>query len=65
MTSFGVNLPLLSIFLAIMSSIKLEHIPLLKGASNYLEWSRLLLMTLQSNGLWGYIQGDEDKMSPW
>jgi hypothetical protein len=48
-----------------MSTIKLEHVPLLKGASNYPEWSRLLSMTLHSNSLWGHVQGDTDKTSPW
>jgi hypothetical protein len=48
-----------------MLAIKLDHVPLLKGTSNYPEWSCLLSMTLRSSGLWGYVQGDCDKTSPW
>src|SRR5262245_42826696 len=38
-----------------MSSLKLDHIPLLEGAKNYAEWSKTMRHTLLGEDLWRFI----------
>ena len=35
--------------------MKLDHIPILEGSNNYLEWSKAMRYTLQGENLWKYI----------
>jgi hypothetical protein len=39
---------------------KLEHIPLLEGPANALEWFRTMTQTLKAEGVWGHVEGVED-----
>lgn len=48
-----------------MSSLKLEPIPILDGVSNYADWTDAIRSTLQGEGLWGHVGGDDDPLSPW
>jgi gag-polypeptide of LTR copia-type len=42
----------------IMSTIKLDHIELLTGPSNYESWKRGISQVLQGKGYWGHVEGD-------
>ncbi|KAF8955541.1 hypothetical protein BDZ97DRAFT_1764700 [Flammula alnicola] len=45
---------------------KLEHIPLLEGTANALEWFRSMTQTLKAEGVWGHVEGVEnDLTSVW
>ena len=43
-----------------MSTIKLDHIELLTGASNFDGWKRGISQVLQGEGYWGHVEGDAD-----
>jgi hypothetical protein len=45
-----------------MSSLKLEHIPVLEGAKNYAEWAKALRYSLLGEDLWTYITEGKDIM---
>ena len=42
---------------------KLEHIPLLEGTANALEWFRVMTQTLKAEGVWGHVEGVEDDLA--
>lgn len=46
-----------------MSTIKLDHIELLVGSSNYDAWRRGISQVLQGEGYWGHVEGDADVFS--
>ena len=46
-----------------MSTIKLDHIELLTGPSNFESWKRGISQVLQGEGYWGHVEGDEDVYS--
>jgi hypothetical protein len=46
-----------------MSMIKLDHIELLVGSSNYDAWRRGISQVLQGEGYWGHVEGDTDIFS--
>jgi hypothetical protein len=46
-----------------MSTIKLDHIELLVGSSNYDAWRRGISQVLQGEGYWGHVEGDTDIFS--
>jgi hypothetical protein len=46
-----------------MSTIKLDHIELLIGPSNYDAWRRGISQVLQGEGYWGHVEGDTDIFS--
>jgi hypothetical protein len=46
-----------------MSTIKLDHIELLTGASNYESWKRGIGQVLQGEGYWGHVDGDANPYS--
>lgn len=49
-----------------MSSLRLDHIPILEGTSNFPEWRRAMERTLMGEGVWGHAEGEEgDPLSPW
>jgi hypothetical protein len=41
-----------------MSTIKLDHVELLVGTSNYDAWRREVSQVLQGEGYWGHVEGD-------
>jgi hypothetical protein len=41
-----------------MSTIKLDHIELLTGPSNFESWKRGISQVLQGEGYWGHVEGD-------
>ena len=43
-----------------MSTIKLDHIELLTGPSNFDSWKRGISQVLQGEGYWGHVEGDVD-----
>ena len=43
-----------------MSTIKLDHIKLLTGASNFDGWKHGISQVLQGEGYWGHVEGDAD-----
>lgn len=47
----------------IMSTIKLDHIELLAGPSNYDAWRRGISQVLQGEGYWGHVEGDANVFS--
>ena len=42
-----------------MSTIKLDHVPLLESAINFLEWKRFITQVLQAEGYWTHIKGTD------
>ena len=50
---------LLSLASRIMSTIKLNHIPLLESTLNFLEWKRFIIQILQAKGYWTHIEGTD------
>src|ERR1700688_2539137 len=46
-----------------MSTIKLDHIELLIGASNFVIWKRGISQVLQGEGHWGHVEGSPNKFS--
>ena len=46
-----------------MSTIKLDHIELLVGPSNYDAWRRGISQVLQGEGYWGHVEGDPNVFS--
>jgi hypothetical protein len=40
-----------------MSTIKLDHVPLLESAINFPEWRRFITQVLQAEGCWTHIEG--------
>ncbi len=46
-----------------MSTIKLDHIELLVGPSNYDAWRRGISQVLQGEGYWGHVEGDANVFS--
>lgn len=47
-----------------MSSIKLNHIPILKGVAEFTEWKQKMSATLQSLGLWGWVDSNSSADNP-
>lgn len=43
----------------IMSTIKLNHVPLLESAQNLLEWKRFIMQILQAEGYWTHVEGTD------
>jgi hypothetical protein len=43
-----------------MATIKLDHIELLIGSSNFEGWKRGISQVLQGEGYWGHVEGDAD-----
>jgi hypothetical protein len=43
-----------------MAQLKLDHIPVLEGASNYTKWAHSTMRVLQGEGLWSHAEGVED-----
>lgn len=48
-----------------MSTIKLDHVPLLVGSDNFESWKRAIRQVLQGEGYWGHVDGDADVFSPF
>ena len=42
-----------------MSTIKLDHIPLLESGVNFPEWKRFIVQVLQAEGYWTHIEGTD------
>jgi hypothetical protein len=42
-----------------MSTIKLDHVPLLESAMNFPEWRRFTTQVLQAEGYWSHIEGTD------
>ena len=42
-----------------MSTIKLDHVPLLESAINFPEWKRFTTQILQAEGYWSHIEGTD------
>jgi hypothetical protein len=42
-----------------MSTIKLDHIPLLESALNFPEWKRFIIQVLQAEGYWTHVEGTD------
>ena len=42
-----------------MSTIKLDHVPLLESAQNFPEWKRFITQVLQAEGHWSHIEGTD------
>jgi len=42
-----------------MSTIKLDHVPLLESAINFPEWKRFTTQVLQAEGYWTHIEGTD------
>lgn len=40
-----------------MSTVKLDHIPLLENAQNFDEWKRFISHVLCDEGYWGHVEG--------
>ena len=47
----------------VMSTIKLDHIELLTGPSNFESWKRGISQVLQGEGYWGHVEGDANPFS--
>ena len=43
----------------LMSTIKLDHVPLLESAINFPEWKRFIMQVLQAEGYWTHIEGTD------
>ena len=43
-----------------MSTIKLDHIELLTGSSNFEIWKHSISQVLQGEGYWGHVKGNLD-----
>jgi hypothetical protein len=43
-----------------VASLRLDHIPILEGQSNYLQWERSTKLTLLGEGLWKYVSEGKD-----
>jgi hypothetical protein len=41
----------------IMSTVKLDHVPLLENAQNFDEWKRFISHVLCDEGYWGHVEG--------
>ena len=48
-----------------MATIKLDHIELLVGASNYPIWKRGISQVLQGEGYWGHVEGSSNPFAPF
>ena len=48
-----------------MATIKLDHIELLVGASNYPIWKRGISQVLQGEGYWGHVEGSTSPFAPF
>ena len=48
-----------------MSTIKLNHIELLVGPSNYKIWKCGISQVLQGEGFWGHVEGDVNPFAPF
>lgn len=46
-----------------MSTIKLDHVPILENVSSYPEWRRHISQVLQDEGYWGHVEGNENPLS--
>jgi hypothetical protein len=46
------------VHITIMSTIKLDHIELLTGSSNFEIWKHGISQVLQGEGYWGHVKGD-------
>ena len=46
-----------------MATIKLDHIDLLTGPSNFDSWKRGISQVLQGEGYWGHVEGDANPYS--
>jgi hypothetical protein len=44
---------------AAMSTIKLDHVPLLESAMNFPEWKRFTTQILQAEGYWTHVEGTD------
>ena len=42
-----------------MTTIKLDHVPLLESAQNFPEWKQFITQVLQSEGYWSHIEGTD------
>ena len=42
-----------------MSTIKLDHVPLLESALNFPEWKRFIIQVLQAKGYWTHVEGTD------
>jgi hypothetical protein len=42
-----------------MTTIKLDHVPLLESAQNFPEWKRFITQVLQGEGYWSHIEGTD------
>jgi hypothetical protein len=42
-----------------MSTIKLDHVPLLESALNFPEWKRFTVQILQAEGYWTHVEGTD------
>jgi hypothetical protein len=42
-----------------MSTIKLDHVPLLESAANFPEWKRFIIQVLQAESYWTHIEGTD------
>jgi len=42
-----------------MSTIKLDHVPLLESVTNFPEWKRFITQVLQAEGYWTHIEGTD------
>jgi hypothetical protein len=49
-----------SVHIIIMSTIKLNHIELLTGSSNFEIWKHSISQVLQGEGYWGHVKGNVD-----
>jgi hypothetical protein len=45
-----------------MSSIKLDHVPLLQDVASFPEWKRLISLVLKAEGYWTHVEGTAN---PW
>ena len=46
-----------------MSTIKLDHVPLLESAQNFPEWKRFITQVLQAEGHWSHIEGTDGQFN--
>ena len=46
-----------------MSTIKLDHIELLTGPTNFKSWKHSISQVLQGEGYWGHVEGDPNIFS--
>jgi len=42
-----------------MSTIKLDHVPLLESAVNFPKWRQFIIQVLQAEGYWMHIKGTD------